>query len=331
MADTPVTLAQIAPLQTEPLNAYVINNLLRFSKLYEVLPWVNVDALENVSVRLETLPAVAFRKINGNYDASAGDFGQVQESVYGFGGEVKLDRVFGFVKNTITDPKQAHVDAKLKSMAFKFNEYFIAGDHASDPDGFEGLKKRVANMPTRQTINFGGASSAALDPTSSAANARTFLKKLREVHYKCNGGKHGGWFMNEALQWGVLTVLDYLQMQGNFCDVTKDQYERTVIELYDSPIIDPGYKKDQSTEIITQTETAGDGGSDATSMYCASFDSKEGVTGIQLNDLKAYKVSDEMEDDPAQLIRIDWWTGLNAAASHGITRGSNLEGPDNWT
>jgi len=333
MADVPLTLAQIAPLQTEPLNAYVIDNLLRFSKQWEVLPFVNVTSLESVSVRLETLPSVAFRKINSGYDANAGDFGQVQESVYGFGGEIQLDRVFDFIKNTITDAKQAHVDAKLKAMAFKFNDYWINGDHATDPDGFEGLKKRIANMPSRQTINFGGAAAAALDPTASAANARTFLQRVRECHYKCNGGKHNAWYMNEALQWGILSVLDYLQMQGNFMDITKDNYERTVVSMYQSPIIDPGLKKDQSTEIITQTETASDDGADATSMYCVCFDAKEGITGIQLNDLKAYDPNNggEMETTPAQQVRIDWWVGVAGAASHGATRGMNLEGPDNWT
>jgi hypothetical protein len=115
--------------------------------------------------------------------------------------------------------------------------------------------------------------------------------------------------------------------------VTKDQWQRTVVNLYESPIIDPGLKKDQSTEIITQTETAGDSSSDATSMYCVSFDKKEGIVGIQLNDLKAYDPNEggEMESDPANLVRIDWWVGLAGAGSYGATRGMNVEGPDNWS
>lgn len=329
-----VTLAQLAKIETNPLKKYVILNLLRQVALFDVLPFTNVDSLKSIAVRWKTLPSVAFRRINEGYTASEGDTEQVWESVYGFGGDINLDRVFGKVKNTIVDMERMQMDMKLKAMALTFNDYVINGDHATDEDGFEGLKKRVSNMPSRQSIYFAASNAAALDPTASAANGKTFFDKLEEMFYKTNSGQVSAIFANEGIRWGLGRVARYIGSGGGFfLDVTKDSFERDIPTFRGAKILDVGLKVDQSTEIITDTETAGDAGADATSIYMASFNEEQGITGIQLAPMEVYDPlsGGEMETKPTRIRRIDWWCGLAGFGSYGFTRGRNVEGASNWT
>lgn len=330
------TVAQLAKLETQVFKKAVLMNILRAAKVMEVLPFENVSSLTNLAVRWRTLPAgIAFRKIGAGYtEDTTGDTEQVWEAVYGFGGELKFDRVFEKITNTIVDPKVQQTQMKLKALALKFNEYFIDGDHASDADGFEGLKKRVSLMPSRQSVYFAGASSAALDPKASIANARTFVDKWEECWYKCQGGNVSAILTNEGMIYGFGQVLRYIGTNAGvgMLDTTKDSFERTFVTYKGVPLIDMGLKADQSTEIITDTETAGDAGADATSLYFVSFGGDEGLTGIQLSNLEAYDPLNggEMESVPATQYRIDWWCGLANFGSYSIVRGRNVEGASQW-
>ena len=98
-----VTLAHLAKIETDPLRKYVITNLLREIKVMELLPFTSVDSLKSVAVRWQTLPDVAFRAINRGYTPSEGDTEQVWEAVYALGGEIKYDRVFDKIGNTIVN------------------------------------------------------------------------------------------------------------------------------------------------------------------------------------------------------------------------------------
>lgn len=329
------TLAQLAKIEVEPLRKGVIMNLLRDARVMEVLPFENVNSLRSIAVRWATLPTVSFRGINLGYTASEGDYEQVYESVYGFGGEIEFDRVFDKIGNTIVDPKTDQINQKMKAMALTFNDYFINGDHGTDADGFEGLKKRIDSMPSRQKIHFTtNSTDSVLDPTASAANARLFLDKMEELHYKCNRGQVSAYFVNEGMYYGLGRVLRYLGASGaGLLDTTRDSFDREINTYKGAPMIDIGLKRDQTTEIITNTETAGDAGSDATSIYAVSFGTDEGLTGIQLSEMDVYDPlsGGERESKPTKLMRIDWWVGLANFGSYGITRGWNIEAPSAWT
>lgn len=329
-----VTLSQVAKLETDPLKKFVLMNIIRDTPMMEVIPWVNVDSLRNIVVRWKTLPSVAFRSINEGYTASEGDTEQITESVFGFGGEINYDRVFEKVRNLVQDPKKLQTEMKVKAMSLTFNDYLINGDHATDAKGFEGLKKRVAGMPTRQSVYFAGASAAALDPTASVANGNTFFSKLEEMHYKTNRTQHNAYIGNEQMKWGLGRVARYINFSGGTAfGVQKDLFDRDIPTLWGSPFLEIGLKKDQSTEIITDSETAGDAGADATSIYSASFSEQEGLVGIQLSDIEVYDplTGGEMESKPTKILRVEWWVGLANYGSYGIVRGRNVEGGSNWT
>jgi len=332
---TAQTLADVASLEQNVLRKAVIMNLIRYSQLMDVIPWENVDALTSVAVRWKNLPTVAFRKINAGYTAGNGTFEQIYETVYVMGGDINFDRLFEKIKNYIRDPKVEQTQMKLKALALNFNDYFINGDQATDQDGFEGLKKRVSLMPSTQSVYFAAANAAAADPTGSVAAARAFMDKWDEVHGYCNDGKVNAFFMNKGLKLGFAKVIRYAQISGgNVLDVTKDLLGRDILTYKGVPFYDVGVTRDQSTEIITDTETAGDAGADATSVYAVSFGADdEGLTGIQLSPLEVYDPLNggEQETVPAKLVRLEWACGLANFGAHSITRGRNLEGVGGWT
>ena len=328
-----INYAQVAKLENNPLRKGIITNLLRDSRVLEWMPFENVNSLSSVAVRWTNLPDVAFRKINTGYTASEGDVEQVYESVYGFGGDIEIDRVFDKLGNMIQDPKALQIDMKTKAMALYFNYYLIHGDHTADADGFEGLQVRIDNMPTSQKVR-ASSTTDILDPTASAGNARRFLDKWEEAHYKANSGQVNVILMNQGLYYGFGRALRYIGTSaGSLLDVTKDSFDREILTYKGAKFVDMGLRADQSTEIITNAETAEDGGTDATSVYFVSFGMDNGITGIQLSDMETYDPLDggERETKPTKLIRIDWWCGLAGFGSYGATRLHNIETPASWT
>jgi hypothetical protein len=327
------TLAQFAKLETDATKKYVMTNLLREMKIAEYLPFTSVNSLRMSAIRWRQLPDVGFRDLNAGYtEDSSGDVEEVWESLSILGGEVNFDRVFGMVSNTITDPNKLQLDMKLMSIALTFNNYFINGDWASDPLGFEGLKKRVASMPSRQTVHC-GVSDAALDVTASAASTAKFWNKIAESYQYCNRGQVNLMVCREDLLIGISKSLRYINSAGgNFLDVTKDNFDRSVLNYLGTPIVDIGLKKDQSTEIIlaAEAEYGGSAHTIATSLYFVSLNEQQGVTGVQLRPMEVIPYA---EKDVATVDKtlLEWVVGLAGFGSYGIVRLDSILAPGSWT
>lgn len=330
-----ITLAQMAQLEKDPLRKGVFMNIIRDAALLDDFPFENVSTLRTIAVRWSKLPTGGtWRKLNEGYTASQeGQVEEVEESLFGFGGEITYDRVITKLAGFIEDPIQLQTKMKVKALSYGWKDMFINGDHASDEDAPEGLKKRVASLPTRQTVYFAASNGAGLNPTNSAANARTFFDKWEEGWHYCNGGEVNAVFCNESVLLGFGRVHRYLQIQGNLLDVTKDTIGREFMTWKGRKLYDMGYKADQSTEIITNTETGGDSSANTTSVYFASYNKEQGITGIQLEPLQVYDPlsGGESSSAPMLLRRIDWWNGLAMFGSYGLVRMRNLLAPASWT
>lgn len=331
-----ITLAQLAALETEPLRKGIILNIIRDAQLMDSFPFEDVSSLRVIGTRWSKLPTGgAWRRLNGSYTAAEeGTVEQVEESLFIFGGEITYDRLINKITNFIEDPIVVQTKMKIKALSYGWKDQFINGDHGTEPDGFEGLKKRVANLPTRQKVCFTTSTSAApLDPTASTANARRYLDVLDEAWKKCNGGQVSAMFANEDYILGIGRVMRYAQFNGNLLDVNKDTVGREFVTYKGKAVFDMGLKIDQSTEIIPNTEVAGDSGADSTSVYFASYDKEEGIYGIQVEPLKVYDPLNGAESSsaPALLRRIDWANGLAMFGSYGLVRAWNLAAPSSWT
>ncbi len=335
-----MTIADYAKQEVQPLKKYVLENFLRYSDLMSLVPMKKVDSLTVVVTRINTLPSVGSRKINGTYTESTGSLEQVTEGVYALGGEIKYDRVFEMVKNNIEDPVKTHTDMKVRALAFQFNDNLINGDHSVDTDVPEGLNKRIASyLPSRQSISIG----TAFDVTASAANMHKFVDYLHDAldlaglrnapMIKPKRGdkqpaKTGALLVNRATYLGVGRVLRRLGL----LETTQDAYGREFKSFDGVPMIDVGLKGDKTTEIITNTVGAS---SNETRIFFVRF-GDDAFTGMQLNEPSPYDPIKAGEGagnttGPQKIKRIDWWYGFAGNESYYASRITGTLAPGSWT
>lgn len=335
-----LTLADYARQEVQPLKKYILENFLRYSDLMSLIPMKKVESLSVIVTRINTLPTVGTRKVNGSYTEGTGSLEQVTEGVYALGGEIKYDRVFDLVKNTIEDPAKTHTEMKVKALAFAFNDNLINGDHAVNVDAPEGLNKRLASyLPSRQSLSIG----SAFDVTASAANMHKFIDYMHDGMSKAGlrkapmirpkrgdkqPAKTGAILMNEATYLGVGRVLRRLGL----LQTTQDAYGREFESFDGVPLIDVGLKGDKSTEIITNTYGAA---SNETRIFFVRF-GDDAFTGMQLNEPTPYDPIKAGEGagnvtGPQKLKRIDWWYGFSGMESYYASRITGILAPASWT
>jgi hypothetical protein len=293
-----VTLNEVAKLTDKPLGKAVILNLLRQSPLMQMLPIDSVDALQVTTTRWQTLPPTGTRSLNGAYTESTGQTEQVVDTLFIYGGDIKVDRVMLKIK-TIENPLQVQTKMKVASLGSKINDHFINNDHATgDTDGFEGLKKRIANQPARMTIDLAAAGDS-LKVLANATNEHAFVdalhRALKVVGVTAGhspGSVNVAMFMNETSWLGVGMVLRRLTLLSQ----TTDAYDRVWTAFGPAKLVDVGLKNDQATEIITDTEDPGDAGNDSSSIYVVRFG------GIPVKD--ASGKTSVVDDDGVKLLQV---------------------------
>jgi len=307
------TLNELAKVTVTPLGKAVIEDLLRQSKVLQLAPIESINGLRVNHARWQTLPSIATRAVNGTYTESTGQLDQVQETLHIYGGEVKVDRVLEGDKTAIESPMTTQTKMKVAALAYKVNQDFIKGDHAVDPNGFEGLTKRVSNLPTRMTIDL-ASSGDSLKVLASATTENSFLDGVHELIHKSMANVL---FMNEGTYLGFGKVLRRLALSAT----TKDAYDRIWDVFAGTKLVDIGLQSDQSTEIITATEDPGDAGNDATSIYGVRFDGEDGLRIIQLAGFGPEPVDfGELQTQPQKMKRIDWPIGLQVVGKFAVGR-----------
>lgn len=306
-----VTLNELAKNAQSEYGAMVIKDLIRQSDLLAMVPIADVSGMTVKGLRWQGLPTTGKRKIGGSYTEATGTKENVEETLYIYGGDIQIDRIITKVKNQFQSELDIQTQMLTESVARGFNYDFISGDHGVDPDGLEGLKVRVSNMPARVSITkeSGGTT---LDVLTSAANQNSFIDGLHQCK-KVLGGKVDAWLMNETTYLGISRTLRRLGL----LDTTKDNYEREWETFGGGKLIDVGLKQDLSTEIITSTE-----GTDSlgTSIYAVRMGDEEGLNVIQLKGTSPEPYDplggSEKEGSPAYLRRVDWAVGLKNMSNY---------------
>lgn len=313
-----VTLADMAAQEKEPLRKMIMAELLRQSDLIGVIPFEEASSFDSILVRWKDLPSVSWRNLGEGYTATKGTTEQVTESIYFLGGDIEIDRQFKKVQNLLEPIESTQRKMKMAAMAYEFNNTFINGDHTVDPKQYEGIKKRLAGLASRQTIY------ATANPTDTVlpvlkdqTNADRFLDSMFLLESLVEG-KPTHYFMNSKTLWGLKSAL----RRSGWLDTTKDAFDREFTTFGGAMLVDVGIKADQSTEIITNTETAGDSGADSTSIYAVNMEIGRGCHGIKLGDMDIYDplVGGEKESGPQTLLRVDWGIGLANWSNYSIAR-----------
>ena len=279
------TLAELSKIETDTLRKSVIDTLLMESNVMELIPWETIGQLSTTVVKYQDLPSVGFRKINAGYTESTGTFKQKVENISLLGGMIDTDKALARAKNTIADARAIQQQMMVKAIAYKFNDRFINGDPATNPEEFKGISKRVDDIVaegfTEQYIDNAGTYGAARDAgiLYSSADSLNFLNKLDQLIYSIKGHNPDFLLMNKKTLLAVRALL----RKERLLDMTKDSFDRAVDSYAGARMIDIGTLPNGTTEIITNTEDP-DGlyTSDiSTSIYAVKFAVGEFLWGIQ--------------------------------------------------
>lgn len=312
------TLAELSKIETEPLRKSVIDTFLMESDVIQFVPWETTGTLATTIVRMQDLPSIGFRKINEGYAATMGHFEQKTENISLMGCYMDCDKAIARAKNTIADARAIAQVMAMKATSYKFNDKFINGDPVTDPEEFKGIQKRVDGVYnegyTEQYINNAGTSGDGILLTD--AESYNFLNKLDQLIYSIKGHQPDMLLMNKKM----LLALRSLLRKTKLLDNSKDMFDRRVDMYSGCRLVDIGVKADQTTEIITSTETLEDAGAaESTSIYAVKFGIGELLWGIQEYPLE---VEDKglLEATPVYRTELDWPLGLALADPRAVGR-----------
>jgi hypothetical protein len=262
-----ITLLDVQRLKQDDYEKGVVETFIQECDISKKLPLVTIGTLEVRTKRTNSIPTVGFRARGAMHGTvAAGGTDTVADAVYSMGATIDIDKNDMRDKSPVTDPLTERTRFAVKGMAWTFNDYFINGDHGVDPDGFEGIKVRLALSPASQTL-YGNTSSAALDVAAALASnttstMQTFLDRLDEAKYACDGHTADVCLTDAD---GIKAIKACLRRLNLYKDVAPDQPHinpdngrRTSATLNTRPVFswdgvdfyDMGLKADQSTKII---------------------------------------------------------------------------------
>jgi hypothetical protein len=312
------TLAEMSKIEKDTLRKSVMDTLLMESDVLQIIPWETIGQMATTITRYQSTPDITFRKINEGYSEGNVALEQVVETVSLMGVYLDTDRVIARAKNTIGDARAISQTMGLKGIAYTFNDKFINGDPASDPDEFKGLLERIEDLRdegfTGQYISNAGTSGDGI--LLNATERQNFLDSMDKAIYAIKGHNPGMAFMNQKM---LLALRSLLRREG-LLDTTKDQFDRVVNMYQDVQLQDIGVKADQTTEIITSTETLEAAGSaESTSIYFAKFGVGEFFWGLQQYPIEVEDLG-RLEAKPVFRTEIDWPLTLAQADPYAISR-----------
>lgn len=315
-----VTLAELSKLETDTLRKSVMDTLLFYINMLEIVPWETIGQLATTVVKLGSLPSVGFRKVNEAYAESTGTFVHKTENISLFGGDIDTDIAIARAKNTVADARAIQQTLKLKAVAYDFNDNFINGNPTSDPEEYKGLLKRVDDIYEDDTTIYASqyidnADTSDVGILRTSASRFAFLDKLNELIYAIRGHQPDYLFMNKKCLLAIRSLL----LREKLLDTTTDMFDRRIDMYLGCRMVDIGVKADQSTEIITNAESLGGNTSTDTSIYAVKFGVGDATWGIQQYPLEVRDMG-ELQTKPVYRTRVDWNLGLATVDPRSLAR-----------
>lgn len=294
-----MNLVEMAKTYDQPIKRAIVMIYANSSALMRVLPFENVlggGLRYNVE---EALPGIGFRGINENWTASVGLVNPEFEPLVIGGGELKFDshllRTQGRARQT------SETERKVTALGLRFTSAFINGDSSTDPRVFDGLARRLRG---RQVISAG----------TTSGGAALSLKKLDALKRLVQRPTH--YVMSGAMADLIAAAARDTTVSG-FVKWEPDAFGNKVMHWGGLPIIE--LDRDGANDYILDFDEASfTGAATSTSIYCVSFGSGM-CHGIQSGTPEVDDLG-KMESAPAELIRLEWDTGVATEHPHSAAR-----------
>lgn len=328
IASNSVSLADYALASNNPLVQAVSYSLILYSNVMQDVPMVNKKSLIVNGARFEgNLPTVNWAQLNAEGATTKGTPTAYQEQVYIVRNYIDVDKFLVEDENSIVDPRALQTDAFLKGLTYDMNDKFFNNDHvAGTVDAPVGIKYRISNGATygvrsENLINGGGLDITQATLGTTPVNGNKLLEFIDQLLWSVDSPDGDGvvLYMNEQMKRRFHFALRQMGTSGGL-DITKDQFDR-VIQMYKGAVIrDPGYKSDQSTRVITSTETSAgaSGSSTYTSIYAVNYGADH-FSGWQFEPLNVQDLG-LIYNGVIYRTLIDWAVGFVNASTRSLGR-----------
>lgn len=264
------TLADYEQTAPDDLNKAVVRTWREASPWLDMLTFKSDPQLSQKFMRFTSLPTTHWRKIGETFSDVKINPDMLAERLYFFGD--KIDIPYELVKApSIVNNRALQEEAVLKGQAFMFNEAFFINTPLVDDDGIVGLWYRIVNdFAAAQSYD---ASALDISPDTSATNiSHKFFDLLGELLDRVEGDD-GGKVL--AMNRTVYMRAQSLMRQANLLFKVEDGIHTYNTYGNGGPkIVQIGYKVDQSTQIMPDTELANGTaltGSTKSSIFCMRF------------------------------------------------------------
>lgn len=337
-----VTLAEYAINHNDPLVTKITMSLLKTWNAIGDIKFQTINTMIQKGVRWKdsdlTQFTVQHRALNTVPQPTKAKPSPYMEQAYILSTQIQLDTKQDD-KNTIQDPAQMQIDGYLEAWTYAFNWWFINNAHdgvsGHDPLGPVGLKTRLDNPSVYGCALNGSNADLKIDAGAltvgvgmSADNALLLIDKVEQLldYMGSEDGTNTVLYMNDymkrAFKWAVMKL-------GAAAGWTtdKDAFDRPVEKYRNAIIRNVGRKADQTTRIISATETSAgaDGSSTYTSIYAVRHE-QDYFSAWQWEPLKPKNLGVDPTNGVAINIVIDWPYGFWMPHTRAIGRifGFNL-------
>jgi hypothetical protein len=322
-----LTLQQYAAQSNEPLVQRVVFSLLEVgSVLNDISFQTNGSLKANGSRIVGALPTVGYRRLNEDTTTASGTAQPFQEQAYIMSNTIDIDRLLMMDVNQIGDPSAVQVDMWLKAASYDYTDKFFNNNHTSgDPKMVIGIRQRLDDPTTWGTntackINAGGVDLS--DSGLTSANANVAIRYMEQMLDEIGApdGNDVVIYMNRNLRRRFQQAIRSLGAGGGF-DMTTDAFGRRLLTFRNAVIRAVGTKADQSTEIITNTETSAgaNGSSTYSSIYAVRY-GDSALNGWQMEPIRIQNLGLRQDVPTQNRVFIEWASGLYQVHTRAVAR-----------
>lgn len=277
-------LSEAAKLATDVLQRGVIETIIKDSPILHALPFMTIEGNSYKYTQENTLGSADFYAVNATWSESAATFTQQSASLAILGGDADMDNFIQRTASNVQDQRAIQVAKKSKAVSQKFEDTFINGSVATDPNSFNGVKSLITNADQIVTAGVNGAV-----PT---------LAMVDDLIDRVMGGKPDMLLMSKRTRRKLKSLL---QASAHYVEHGESSFGRMVM-MYDGIPV-------EVSDWISDTEAVGTSGNVCSTMYALSFAPQEALSGLQNGGIEVVDVG-QLESKDASRVRIRWYCGL---------------------
>lgn len=324
------TLAQYAKMEKQSLRKGILIGLAQEGVIADLMTWRNIDALSEAGVRYDAVPTPAFINLDDSISEATVDGHPLTHSVYRMAHH--MDIPVPLEDNTaevLAKPSAQQIRMAIKGAAYVVNDRFVNGDQGTDPKGFNGINKLVAELGSAQTVD----NTTEVDATASYTSAmgQTVINLVHLAMHRTEGHMPTAAFANSDFLLKFEEILRREQLLGN-----NYNWKEAALEVDDPrrslntastkpafvyrnvPFFDLGTTGDQSTKIIGNTYTEGGSTAHGTRVFFIK-QSPEDLEGLQNDPLRVRPIG-LLEAKDNYRFRLTWSLGLAMWGPRSITK-----------